>query len=148
MSHGPFGLGGGTLAPACPAIVDVAPIIVSANISTRFFLGFMFCLGKIVKMVIVPVRPTCTQRYAALFRQQRLYLRPLPHGQISLRPILGCSRRMGCGLDCAFCTELCTGCTMLRSWSMVTGGFGLMRTFSRSSWTWDFGAGGVAALSM
>src|ERR1019366_4257192 len=46
MSHGPFGLGGGTLAPACSAIVNVAPISVSASasISTRSILVFMFIL--------------------------------------------------------------------------------------------------------
>src|SRR5450759_1717646 len=48
MSHGPVGLGGGTLAPvpACWAIVNVAPISVSASasISTRLILVFMFIL--------------------------------------------------------------------------------------------------------
>src|ERR1039458_2074601 len=48
MSHGPSGLGGGTLgpAPACSAIVSVAPISVSASasISTRSILVFMFIL--------------------------------------------------------------------------------------------------------
>src|ERR1035441_60466 len=45
MSQGPFGLGRGSLgpAPACCAIVNVAPITVSAssNISTRLILVFM-----------------------------------------------------------------------------------------------------------
>src|ERR1017187_7373397 len=48
MSHGPFGLGGGTFrpAPACSAIVSVTPISVSASasISTRLILVFMFIL--------------------------------------------------------------------------------------------------------
>jgi hypothetical protein len=46
MSHGPLGLGGGTLAPApaCVAIVNAAPISVSASasISTTLILVFMF----------------------------------------------------------------------------------------------------------
>src|SRR4029077_6001602 len=46
MSHGPFGRCGATFRPACWAIVNVAPISVSATASTRTNLvrGFMSIL--------------------------------------------------------------------------------------------------------
>src|ERR1035437_4490359 len=56
MSHGPFGLGGRALAPApaCWAIVHVAPISVSASasISTRSILVFMFILFAFLRNLI------------------------------------------------------------------------------------------------
>src|SRR5271157_144250 len=56
MSHGPFGLGGGTLAPTpvCEAIINVAPIVSAmASISTRLILVFMFILFAL------PASPSC-----------------------------------------------------------------------------------------
>jgi hypothetical protein len=48
MSHGPYGLGGGTLGPvpACVAIINVAPISesASASMSAKLILVFMFVL--------------------------------------------------------------------------------------------------------
>src|ERR1019366_303904 len=56
MSHGPFGLGGGTLAPApaCWAIINVAPISVSASASIRtsLVLVFMFILFALLRNLI------------------------------------------------------------------------------------------------
>src|ERR1035441_10148041 len=57
MSHGPFGLGGAALAPgpACWAIVNAAPISVSASVSIRanLVLVFMFILLSAFPELIV-----------------------------------------------------------------------------------------------
>jgi len=61
-------------------------------------------------------------------RQQYLYFPPLQHGQISLRPAFGVSRRKG---DCAFCAGLGTdgGFSTVAAEVAEAEAFGSLRVF-------------------
>src|SRR5450759_2472063 len=94
MSHGPFGLGGGTLAPACWAIVNVAPISVSASasISTRLVLVFMSILfalpGLFRHLLFLPGgRRPCVWNCSNPVRRRPSLARRLPrHGENDQQP--------------------------------------------------------------
>src|ERR1039457_1689711 len=71
MSHGPRGLGGGTLGPvwACCAIVEVAPTRVSTSesISARMILVFILILSTLENWLAIPKRQNLASVFAAQF---------------------------------------------------------------------------------
>src|ERR1700722_8168445 len=98
MSHGPFGLGGATFgpAPACSAIVNVAPISASASKQSKIRMGLVYdlplmllqpsfhhrpCLTVCSAFLALRLEPTEPCRAANGPRTALSWLRPFPHGE-------------------------------------------------------------------